>query len=209
VNASTLCKSYPCTLRCPQRPYTHSESPCRCTANMAHVRQSRPDSGLGFQLKVLKPFEAVPSSLGRSSRIPLHRHCFVRVPGRNVKRFRGGLVFKAHRWLYHSTLGSRVIKKKKKSLVVEGRGLGVGETPQLGHRTYVLEGTQAEFPRGLETINPNPNPLNFQPILQTPNLEQGDVCLLSLLLSSLALSDTQVYEPLIRTLLGTGGCSSM
>jgi len=24
-----------------------------------------------------------------------------------------GLVFKAHRWLYHSTLGSRVIKKKK------------------------------------------------------------------------------------------------
>ena len=29
--------------------------------------------------------------------------------------FRGGLVFKAHRLLYHSTLGSRVIKKKKKS----------------------------------------------------------------------------------------------
>jgi len=34
---------------------------------------------------------------------------------RNVKRFRGGLVVKAHRWLYHSTLGSRVIKKKKKT----------------------------------------------------------------------------------------------
>jgi len=33
---------------------------------------------------------------------------------RNVQRFRGGLVFKAHRLLYHSTLGSRVIKKKKK-----------------------------------------------------------------------------------------------
>ena len=32
---------------------------------------------------------------------------------RNVKRFRGGLVFKAHRLLYHSTLGSRVIKEKK------------------------------------------------------------------------------------------------
>jgi len=31
----------------------------------------------------------------------------------NVKRFRGGLVFKAHRWFHHSTLGSRVIKKKK------------------------------------------------------------------------------------------------
>ena len=34
---------------------------------------------------------------------------------RNVKRFRGGLVFQAHRWLYHSTLGSRVIKKKRKT----------------------------------------------------------------------------------------------
>ena len=32
---------------------------------------------------------------------------------RNVKRFRGGLVFKAHRLLYHSTLGWRVIKKKR------------------------------------------------------------------------------------------------
>jgi len=32
---------------------------------------------------------------------------------RNVKRFRGGLVFKAHRLLYLSTLGLRVIKKKK------------------------------------------------------------------------------------------------
>ena len=32
---------------------------------------------------------------------------------RNVQRFQGGLVFKAHRLLYHSTLGLRVIKKKK------------------------------------------------------------------------------------------------
>ena len=32
---------------------------------------------------------------------------------RNVKRFRGGLVSKAHRPVYHSTLGSRVIQKKK------------------------------------------------------------------------------------------------
>ena len=31
---------------------------------------------------------------------------------RNVKRFRGWLVFKAHRLFYHSTLGLRVIKKK-------------------------------------------------------------------------------------------------
>jgi len=32
---------------------------------------------------------------------------------RNVQRFRGVVVFKAHRLLYHSTLGLRVIKKKK------------------------------------------------------------------------------------------------
>ena len=32
--------------------------------------------------------------------------------GRDVKRFRG-LVFNAHRLVYHSTLGSKVIKKKK------------------------------------------------------------------------------------------------
>ena len=32
---------------------------------------------------------------------------------RNVKRFRGGLELMAYRLLYHSTLGSRVIKKKR------------------------------------------------------------------------------------------------
>ena len=36
---------------------------------------------------------------------------------RNVQRFRGGLVVKAHRLLYHhSTLGLREIKKKKKGV---------------------------------------------------------------------------------------------
>jgi len=33
---------------------------------------------------------------------------------RNMQRFRGGLVFEAHRLLYHSTLGLIVIMKKKK-----------------------------------------------------------------------------------------------
>ena len=36
----------------------------RCRANSEHIRQSRPDSGLGFQEKVLHTFQAVPSSLG-------------------------------------------------------------------------------------------------------------------------------------------------
>ena len=42
---------------------------------------------------------------------------------RNVKRFLGGLVFEAHRLLYHSTLGLRVIKKKRQSIGGGGSGL--------------------------------------------------------------------------------------
>ena len=38
---------------------------------------------------------------------------------RNVKRFRGGLVYKARRLVYQSTLGSRVIKKKEKKRSVD------------------------------------------------------------------------------------------
>ena len=38
-----------------------------CRAKMTHIRQSKPDSGLGFQVKVLKPFEGVPSSLGNGA----------------------------------------------------------------------------------------------------------------------------------------------
>jgi len=66
---------------------------------MQHIRQSRPDSGIVFQVKI----RIVPFSLGSGG------------VGRNVKRFRGGLVFKAHRLVYHSTLGLGVIKKKKQT----------------------------------------------------------------------------------------------
>ena len=38
----------------------------------------------------------------------------------HLPRYRGGLVFKAHRWLYHSTLGSRVITMKKKKVPQSG-----------------------------------------------------------------------------------------
>ena len=41
---------------------------------------------------------------------------------RNVKRFRGGLVFKAHRLVYHSTLGLIVIKKKVRTTWRRGSG---------------------------------------------------------------------------------------
>ena len=38
-----------------------------------------------------------------------------------MKHFRGGLVFKAHRLSYRSTLGSRVMEKKKKMQLVNFR----------------------------------------------------------------------------------------
>ena len=44
----------------------------------------------------------------------IHRPASEQLLGRNVQRFQGGLVFKTHRLLCHTTLGSRVIKKKKK-----------------------------------------------------------------------------------------------
>ena len=57
---------------------------------------------------------------------------------RNVERFRGGLAFKALRLLHHSTLGSRVIKKKEKkrrrSWPVQGEldfGLDAPPSPSL------------------------------------------------------------------------------
>ena len=50
----------------------------------------------------------VVSQLPHAHRLqPIQEQLFYR----NVKRFRGGLVFKAYRLLYHSTLGLRVIKK--------------------------------------------------------------------------------------------------
>ena len=53
--------------------------------------------------------------------------------------FRGGLVFKAHRLLYYSTLGLRVIKKKQKYLP-RPRGGGVD-----------VEGLRFRLEQGLET----------------------------------------------------------
>ena len=72
-----------------------------------------------------------------------------------AQRFRGGLVFKAHRLVYHSTLGSRIKKKKK-----------------LSASTKCLIA-----------------PFRDQHISRFPGL------ISSSLLSSLDLSDTQVYEP--------------
>jgi len=55
---------------------------------------------------------------------------------RNVKRFRGRLVFKAHRRLYHSTLGLRVIKKKD---LLDAPGLE-GVQPESGRARPASQG---------------------------------------------------------------------
>ena len=54
-------------------------------------------------------------AIGKDDLLPLRGVVGGTWSSRNVNRFRGGLVFKAHRLVYHSTLGLRVIKKKKKS----------------------------------------------------------------------------------------------
>ena len=41
-------------------------------------------------------------------------HVLPHLPSYHSYQFRGGLVFEAHRLLYHPTLDSRFIKKKKK-----------------------------------------------------------------------------------------------
>ena len=65
----------------------------------------------------------VPKSIGRAIRVWYSCRWggepkIQRVETKNVKRFRGGLVFEAHRLLYHSTLGLRVIKKKSRCVTV-------------------------------------------------------------------------------------------
>ena len=71
---------------------------CRQSPNQAHTSWRR------------KP---TPSRSPAST--PHSRRCIQEQPLRtNVKRFRGELVLKAHRLLYHSTLGWRVTKMKMK-----------------------------------------------------------------------------------------------
>jgi len=53
---------YPCNSVAPTPILGHCC--CCCRANMAHIRQSRPGSGLGFQVRVLKSFQVGASSLG-------------------------------------------------------------------------------------------------------------------------------------------------
>jgi len=70
----------------------------RCRANMAHTRHSGPDSGLGFQEHVLKTMQVIPSTLESGSE--------------------AGSYLRLIDFVHHSTLGLRVIKKKRRSMGV-------------------------------------------------------------------------------------------
>ena len=73
---------------------------------------------------------------------------------RNVQRFRGGLVFKAHILLYHSTLGLRAMKKQKNQFA-DARGSLHGR----GHpEGYHLAPVRAHLPRDWYFIAEQPAP---------------------------------------------------
>ena len=69
------------------------------------------------------------------------RTCF------NVKRFRGRLVFKAHRLLYHSTLGWRVMKNKKKEAYLFRRKFIVRNDAKLiARKVFIKSFCKSQFP---------------------------------------------------------------
>jgi len=72
-----------------------------------------------------------------------------------LKRFRGGLVFKAHRLVYHSTLALRVIKKK-------GGEEGMEQEPSDREVLTSNPKPQTWNPKP-ENGNPNPKPENENP----------------------------------------------
>ena len=77
---------------------------------------------LSSRLESNKERREVISNVTREPFQDVHRiekvPAYEQLLGRIVKRFRGGLVFKAQRLSFHSTLGSIVIKKKKSTQVI-------------------------------------------------------------------------------------------
>ena len=69
--------------------------------------------------RCLRPPSLLWCCADQSIGVGLSNRSVLGCPIKNVKRFRGGLIFAAHRLLYHSTLDSRVTKKKKKGCLID------------------------------------------------------------------------------------------
>ena len=83
--------------------------------------------------KVLGPVSLVPIDMIIEGVLDIRLEIHI-----NMQRFRGGLVFKAHGLLYHSTLGLRVIKKKRR--LEEGRRDNRGSRPPESEYTNTARG---------------------------------------------------------------------
>ena len=112
-----------------------------------------------------------------------------------MKWFRGGIVFKAHRLVYHSTLSLRVMKKKT-----------VSDTPYLFIRQIKLANlvSPGSLRSKIDGVVPHTQHVNVR-IFSDAELEPAEMpyslnpkpqtSSASLVLSSLELSDTEVCEP--------------
>ena len=106
-----------------RKPFEYVPASLGRGTNMAHIRQSNSDSGLGFKVKVLRPFESIPSSLGRG----MGRNSDSLFPGdpdyftEMCSGSEAGSYLRPIDFVYRSTLGLRVIKKKTGSLELEAR----------------------------------------------------------------------------------------
>jgi len=104
------------------------------THAVAHLPHDRPHSRDPLVIcTVSQPLLVRPQRFcTRHLPLTLHGSVQKRAVACLPQRFRGGLVFKAHRRLYHSTLGLRGMKKRRRRMPVQG-------TPQ----TRILEGKLA------------------------------------------------------------------
>ena len=86
-------------------PYSHKISSCISSARAEPFRQSL--------YALVYP---------QNSRVEVHNLCGTQSRVKHEKRFRGGPMCKAHRWLHHSTLGTTVIKRRRSRST---QGLGI------------------------------------------------------------------------------------
>jgi len=109
------------------------------------------------QCESLQTIQGVPSQL--ASGALTSARVGIQLLRRNVKRFRGGLIFKAHRLVYHSTLGWRVIKKKKEYTGREGSDLGFDADAADLRALDRIQGTKAIRNLLLRPTRRSPSPL--------------------------------------------------